>query len=364
VTRTDLIKKLLPGFIPLFVFILADEIWGTQVGIAVAVGVGVIELIVTGIKERRLEKFVLIDTALLVVLSLISILLDNDIFFKLKPALIELILCAVLGVSAFGKLNIVEMMAGRYMKDVSFNEQQKVQMQRNLRNMFWIFLAHTGLIVFSAFYMSKEAWVFISGGLFYLIFAAYFAFEWFRNKRMRVKMPVVADDEEWLPVVDESGKVIGKAPRSACHNGQKILHPVVHLHVFNPKGHIYLQKRPENKLVQPGKWDTAVGGHISFGESVETALKREAYEEIGLTDFQARPMASYKWETEVEAELVYSYLSYDYKKIRLHSEEVTEGKFWSRAQIEKNLGKDVFTPNFEFEFKMMNQLRDQNSALA
>ena len=96
-TRTDLIKKLLPGFIPLFVFILADEIWGTQVGIAVAVGVGVIELIITGIKERRLEKFVLIDTALLVVLSLISILLDNDIFFKLKPALIELILCAVLG---------------------------------------------------------------------------------------------------------------------------------------------------------------------------------------------------------------------------------------------------------------------------
>ncbi|GET25353.1 NUDIX domain-containing protein [Prolixibacter sp. NT017] len=363
-TRTDLIKKLLPGFIPLFVFILADEIWGTKIGIAVAVGVGLIELIVTGIKERRLEKFVLIDTALLVVLSLISILLDNDIFFKLKPALIELILCAVLGVSAFGKLNIVQMMAGRYMKDVSFNEQQQAQFQRNLRNMFWIFLAHTGLIIFSAFYMSEAAWAFISGGLFYIIFAVYFVIEWFRNKRQQRKMPVVADDEEWLPVVDEEGKVIGKAPRSACHNGQKILHPVVHLHVFNPKGHIYLQKRPEDKLVQPGKWDTAVGGHISFGESVETALKREAYEEIGLTDFQARPMASYKWETDVEAELVYSYTSYDYKKIRLHSDEVTEGKFWSRSQIEKNLGKDVFTPNFEFEFKMMEQLRDQNSALA
>ena len=73
---------MLPGFIPLFVFILADEIWGTRVGIIVAVGVGVAELIITGIKERRLEKFVLIDTALLVVLSLISILLDNDIFFN------------------------------------------------------------------------------------------------------------------------------------------------------------------------------------------------------------------------------------------------------------------------------------------
>ena len=40
-SRVELLKKLLPGFIPLFVFIAADEIWGTKTGLIVAVGVGV-----------------------------------------------------------------------------------------------------------------------------------------------------------------------------------------------------------------------------------------------------------------------------------------------------------------------------------
>ena len=52
-------------------------------------------------------------------------------------------------------------------------------------------------------------------------------------------------------------------------------------------------KRPVNKLVQPGKWDTSVGGHISFGEDLETALHREAFEEIGLKDFTAKFIGKY-----------------------------------------------------------------------
>lgn len=39
-----------------------------------------------------------------------------------------------------------------------------------------------------------------------------------------------------------------------------LLHPVVHLHLFNSRGELYLQKRPEWKDIQPGRWDTAVGG--------------------------------------------------------------------------------------------------------
>ena len=105
--KTQLLKKLLPGFIPLFVFIAADEIWGTKIGLFVAVGVGIIEMVWIAIKEKRFEKFVLFDTILLVVLGAVSILLDNDIFFKLKPGLIELILVAILAISAFSKINII-----------------------------------------------------------------------------------------------------------------------------------------------------------------------------------------------------------------------------------------------------------------
>ncbi|TKG96940.1 NUDIX domain-containing protein [Puteibacter caeruleilacunae] len=350
--RIELFKKLLPGFIPLFVFIAADELWGTEIGLIVAIAVGIVELIITWFREKRFDKFILFDTALLVALGGISILLHNDIFFKLKPGLIELILCAILGVSAFSSFNIVGLMSQRYLKDVQMNEQQMNQIRTTMKGMFWLFLAHTALVFYSAFFMSKEAWVFISGGLFYTLFAVFFAVEIIRQKINNKKLM----KEEWLPIVDEKGQVTGKAPRSICHKGDQILHPVVHLHVINSHKHIFLQKRPEDKLVQPGKWDTAVGGHISLGETLEESLKREAWEEIGLQNFNARLMSNYRWDTEVESELVYLFVTYDYKGINLHSDEVQEGKFWSPKQIKENLGKGIFTPNFEKEFAMLQKM--------
>ena len=352
-SRTELLKKLLPGFIPLFVFIAADEIWGTEIGLFVAVGVGVIEMLWVGIREKRFDKFILFDTLLLVVLGAVSIILENDIFFKLKPGLIELILVAVLAVSAFSPVNIIGLMGQRYLKDTPINEVQMAQMRQNLKFLFYIFSAHTLLVFYAAFFMSKEAWAFISGGLFYILFGVYFLFELFRQKR---KQKLLAT-EEWVPLVDEQGKIIGQAPRSQVHDGSKLLHPVVHLHLINRNKAILLQKRPLSKLIQPGKWDSAVGGHISAGETLELALKKEASEEIGLIDFSAKMYKVYKWETEVEAELVYLFISFDFKNFKVHSDEVDEVRFWTKNQIENNLGKGVFTPNFEFEFGLLKELK-------
>ncbi|MCA1761133.1 MAG: NUDIX domain-containing protein [Bacteroidales bacterium] len=161
--------------------------------------------------------------------------------------------------------------------------------------------------------------------------------------------------EEWVPLVDESGKVTGKAPRSQVHNGNKLLHPVVHMQVLNRNKAILLQKRPQTKLIQPGKWDTAVGGHISAGENLEQALQKEAWEEIGLRDFSAELLQVYKWESDVEAELVYLFLTHDSKNYNVHSDEVVEARFWTKNQIENQLGKDVFTPNFEHEFQFLKE---------
>src|SRR5690606_12062417 len=88
--------------------------------------------------------------------------------------------------------------------------------------------------------------------------------------------------EEWLPLVEQDGKVIGSAPRSVVHNGKsRWLHPVVYVQLLK-EGGLWLQKRPMDKLIQPGKWDTAVGGHVTANESVEQSLQREAAEEIGV----------------------------------------------------------------------------------
>lgn len=351
--KAELLKKLLPGFVPLFVFIAIDEIWGTRAGLVAALVIGIGETGWIWLKEKRFDRFVLLDTGLLVVLGSVSIVLNNDIFFKLKPGLVELILCVVLAVSAFSKLNIVGLMTQRYMKDLQLSDQQMAQFRKTLQLMFVVFLIHTLLVFYATFYMSDAAWAFISGGLFYILFGLVFVYEFIRQKLRMRKKPAIAVSEEWLPIVNEEGMVIGKAPRSACHRGEKLLHPVVHLHVLNTQKHVFLQKRPLNKLVQPGKWDTAVGGHIAVGETLETSLKREAWEEIGLDKFSARLVKTYRWETELEAELVYSFVSHDFQGIHLHSDEVTEGRFWTSRQIESNLGQGIFTPNFEYEYQLL-----------
>lgn len=345
--RLDLLKKLLPGFLPLLIFIIADEIWGTKTGLVVAVVFGLGELGFTWFREKRFDKFIVADTALLVVMGGISYLLDNDIFFKLKPALIELIFCVILGISVFSSKNIVMLMTQRYLKNMEMTQEARNLMNKSLKVMFFIFVLHTLLIVYSAFFMSEKAWGFISGVLFYILFGIYMLFEFLKN---RFKKTVVSN-EEWIPVTDEEGNIKGKMPRSSCHDGSNILHPVVHLHLINSQNEIFLQKRKMDKLVQPGKWDTSVGGHISFGESLETSLKREAQEEIGITDFEPQFVKKYIWESEIEKELVFVFITKYEKPVIINQSEVEEGRFWKIYEIKQALGKNILTPNFEKEFQ-------------
>ena len=163
------------------------------------------------------------------------------------------------------------------------------------------------------------------------------------------------NNSEIFPIVDTDGKVIGSATRGECHNGSKQLHPVVHLHLLDSNGRLYLQQRPLWKEIQPGKWDTAVGGHIDYGEEVETALFREVREEVGIEDFEPRFLTRYLFESEREKELVYVYSTVYDGEVR-PSDELDGGKFWEIEEIDDAMGKEILTPNFELEFKKIRNL--------
>lgn len=162
------------------------------------------------------------------------------------------------------------------------------------------------------------------------------------------------NNSEIFPIVDEAGAVVGSATRGECHSGSKLLHPVVHLHLFDGEGNLYLQQRPLWKDIQPGKWDTAVGGHIDYGEEVAQALRREVREELGIEEFEPRFLFSYIFESDRERELVYVY-SAVYDGDVCPSDELDGGRFWSLADVEASLGKGVLTPNFEQEFLMLKE---------
>jgi isopentenyldiphosphate isomerase/intracellular septation protein A len=346
-----ILKNLIPGLLPLFVFVVADELWGTLIGLYVAIGIGFLELMMSYVKFGKFEKFILLDLGLLILLGSVSILLKDDIYFKLKPAFIELIFAAILGFSVFSSKNIIFEMSLRYLKDEQIMPAAKKKLDKTLKGILFLTLFHVILVVYASYFMSKEAWAFISGVLFYCIILAYFGVEFIRNRFISGK----SETDEMLPVVDEDGNVKGKAARGDCHFNPsvKILHPVVHLHVMNPAGEIYLQQRAITKKVQAGKWDTAVGGHILYGEDLESGLLREAKEEIGISKFKPRFVQKYIWETDVEKELVFMFVCNTKSSLKVNPEEISEGKFWEISRIRESLGKGIFTPNFEKEFLIL-----------
>src|ERR1035437_2643432 len=162
--------QMIPGLLPLVIFIIADEIWGTKIGLIVALVLGITEFFYVWWKQKKIDKFILADTGLLLILGSVSLISDNDLFFKLKPALIQIIFLVIIGVAAFGNPQFLIRMGGRYMGEMGqINAQGEQIMQKMLRRVFILITLHTGLVIYAALYMSKEAWGFISGGLFYIL---------------------------------------------------------------------------------------------------------------------------------------------------------------------------------------------------
>ncbi|QZE15600.1 septation protein IspZ [Halosquirtibacter laminarini] len=181
----DGLKKLIPGLIPLLVFIIADAIWGPQIGVIVALVIGVLELLIVYIRDRIIDRFILLDTAILVLFSSLSLITHDEIFFKLKPAFMESFLVVVIGISVFTSKNLILMMSRRFMP-TEIGGDQEAMMKKMMIPLFWMMLVHVFMIVYAAYFMSNEWWGFISGVLFYVIVLSYMAFFMLRN-RWRVK---------------------------------------------------------------------------------------------------------------------------------------------------------------------------------
>ena len=94
---------------------------------------------------------------------------------------------------------------------------------------------------------------------------------------------------EFLPIVNEQGNIVGRAMYVELHQGNKMLHPVAHLHVINGKG----------ETTRLYWW------HVAFGDTPEKTLKRKMAETLGLSGVNPKLKRQYIRETKTEKELVY-----------------------------------------------------------
>jgi transcription elongation factor GreB len=94
---------------------------------------------------------------------------------------------------------------------------------------------------------------------------------------------------EFLPIVNERGNIVGRAMYVELHQGNKMLHPVAHLHVINGKG----------ETIRLYWW------HVAFGDTPEKTLKRKMAETLGLSGVTPKLKRQYIRESKTEKELVY-----------------------------------------------------------
>lgn len=164
--------------------------------------------------------------------------------------------------------------------------------------------------------------------------------------------------EEYFDVYNASGDYIGRRLRSECHGNPALVHRAVHVVIFHPeKRQLLLQKRNMQKDIQPGKWDTAVGGHLDAGEDYPAAARREMAEELGLRgDFELEELFDSKIRNEIESEDVRVYgLRYG-GPFTIQPSELDAAEFWDFSDLFKPENRVEFTPNLCAELDKLKEL--------
>jgi isopentenyldiphosphate isomerase len=157
--------------------------------------------------------------------------------------------------------------------------------------------------------------------------------------------------EELYDVYDEAGRRLGRAPRAEVHRNPGLIHRAVHVLVFNRRGELLLQKRAATKDIEPGRWDTSVGGHLDAGEEWLAAAGREMQEELGVAPGELVHLYDFRYRSELETEDIRTYRTEHEGPFHPNPEEVEALRFFSLDEIRRRLGTGFFSRNFEEEFR-------------
>jgi intracellular septation protein A len=356
-----LLRALLPGLAPILVYVAADAIFGEVVGLVVGLATGVAEFIYTLVRQRRADPFVAADTALLAVAGGLSLLLKNDMFFKLKPAVIEGVLAASLGVLLLMPPAVLKGWLGSQLRGITFPDSTLPFMKRSLALMTLALVAHAGLTVWAALALSTAAWGFISGGLLYILFGAVALGQFIAARVSAHRRRSAAGPGSPLPVIDETGKVLRVAAAAECHQGPGTLHPRVHLLVTDGlgTGALYLRPAasPAGGTSGAMTWEQSMSFHVHADRTLESALALEMGRQLGIAFLPGgakedgpRLAAKYRRDDQSESEMIFFFLL-------VHgSPRAAGGRFWTAEEIRQARGKGIFVDTLERDLDILSML--------
>jgi intracellular septation protein len=146
--------KFLYDFFPIVLFFVAFKLYGIYTATAVAIAASVLQVAIYWLKYRKFENMHLITLAIITVFGGATLLLEDEIFIKWKPTVLNWLFAIVfLGSQFIGKKTIVERVMGA-------NIQLKAAEWIKL-NLSWVvfFVALGALNLYVLYNYDTDTWV-------------------------------------------------------------------------------------------------------------------------------------------------------------------------------------------------------------
>lgn len=165
-----------------------------------------------------------------------------------------------------------------------------------------------------------------------------------------------AADSEALILVDEADREVGHLSKAKCHDGQGVLHRAFSLLIFNDAGELLLQQRAPSKRLWPLYWSNSCCSHPRRAESMETAIHRRLYEELGLR-CPLQFLFKFQYQAQFESagseqELCSVFIGRSSDPVRTDPNEIHAWRWIRREALDTELAADAdkFTPWFKLEW--------------
>lgn len=137
-------------------------------------------------------------------------------------------------------------------------------------------------------------------------------------------------------------------------------HLVVHACIFNSKGKMLIQKRQPFKSGWSNMWDITVGGSAVSGETSQTAIERELFEEIGLKiDFQnIQPHLTINFDVGFD-DVYLIEKEININDLVLQYDEVQEVKWATMDEIFEMIYSGTFIPYYKSLIQLFFDMHNQ-----